>query len=215
MKVDNKYLELYAITDRHLLKECNIEDAVLQAIRGGVTCIQLREKNCSDKEFINIALKVKQITDRFNIPLIINDNIDVCLAVNAFGVHIGQDDSSFTEAKNRLGKDKIIGVSVTNYQEAHKAFLDGADYIGVGAMFKTDTKKDAKIVKFSVLEDITSTLPIPVVVIGGINSGNISEFANIDIKGICVISDIFGSDNIYKSTKKLKELTELFINKLT
>lgn len=213
MKSDKSYLELYGITERSILKKLPIENAVEEAIKGGVTCIQVREKNSDFDEFVSIASKIKAITEKYNIPLIINDDIDVMLEVDGDGIHIGQDDISLEEVKMRVGADKIIGVSARTYKEAYDAYLGGADYIGVGAMYSTATKTDANIVEMKVLEKICNEIPIPVVIIGGINRNTIENFEDINIDGVSIVSDIFGSDNVFESSKELKKLTNTYVKK--
>ena len=135
---------LYLCTDRDLMSTDTIEESVEQAVKGGCTVVQLREKNCSSKEFYELAVRVKEITDRYHVPLIINDRVDIALAVDAAGVHIGQSDLPASVVRNIIGKDKILGVSAARREEALKAVEDGADYLGVGAMFATNTKTDAR-----------------------------------------------------------------------
>ncbi|NSW89713.1 MAG: thiamine phosphate synthase [Firmicutes bacterium] len=195
---------LYLVTERHLLRNISIEKAVEQAILGGVTIVQLREKDVSTLEFYNIALKVKGITDKYNIPLIINDRLDIALAVDAAGLHVGQTDMPAKVARTLLGRDKILGVSATTLNEALQAEEDGADYIGVGAVFVTDTKKDAKYVGIQQLKNITGRVSIPVVAIGGINEDNAGMLEGTGIKGIAVVSAIMGKENVKKASEDLK-----------
>lgn len=199
---------LYLVTDRDVLKGKDLEKAVEEAILGGTTLIQIREKNESSLEFYNIALGVKKITDKYNVPLIINDRIDIALAVDAAGVHIGQSDLNCAVVRRILPKDKIVGVSAHTLQESIQAERDGADYIGCGAMFSTSTKKDATSVRFDTLKEIKTKINIPVVAIGGIGKNNISEFKGIGIDGIAVVSAILGNEDIKSSTKELKEKFE-------
>lgn len=194
---------IYLVTDRDILKGRNLEDAVEEAILGGTTLIQLREKDSSSLEFYNIAMNVKKITDKYNVPLIINDRIDIALAVNAAGVHIGQSDLNCAIVRRILPKDKIVGVSTHNLQESLQAERDGADYIGCGAMFSTSTKKDASAVGFDTLKEIVSRINIPVVAIGGINHNNLSEFKGIGIDGVAIVSAIIGNENIKASAEEL------------
>ena len=168
LKLDSKSLLLYAITDRAWLKGKTVAEAVEEAILGGATCIQLREKNLSDEEFLKTAMDVKAVTDKYNIPFIINDNVDIAVRVGADGAHIGQDDEEIKSAREKLGADKIIGLSAATVEEAVQAEQSGADYIGVGAVFNTLTKLDANTVSFETKE-ICNTVKIPVVAIGGIS----------------------------------------------
>ncbi len=166
----------------------------------------MREKNCSSLEFYEIALKIKEITDRYQIPLIINDRIDIALAVDAAGLHIGQKDIPAKTVRKIVGKDKIIGVSASNFEEAIRAYHDGADYLGVGAMFTTDTKKDAEHTSMEELIKIRKEIPLPIVVIGGINEENIRDFKDIGINGFAVVSAIITKPDIKKAAENLKRI---------
>ena len=197
---------LYLCTDSNINKYYEIEECVRQAILGGVTIVQVREKIKSTDEFCLIAKKIKSVTDNYNIPLIINDNIDVVLKIDADGLHIGQDDISCLEARKILGKNKIIGVTVTTLEEAKKAVEQGATYLGVGAIYKTSTKKDAKIVSQEELNKIINYSNIPVIVIGGINEKTIPNFKNLNVSGYAMIRPILENKNIIESTIRLKKL---------
>ncbi|MBB6698699.1 thiamine phosphate synthase [Clostridium algidicarnis] len=205
MNTDVNY-KLYLVTDRDLLKNTDLYTAVEEAIKGGVTLVQLREKDLTTLEFYNTALNIKKVTDKYNIPLIINDRIDIALAVNASGVHIGQKDIPCTIARKILGNDKILGVSATTLSQAIKAEKEGADYIGVGAIFHTSTKQDAKPVSIDILKEIKETLSIPVVAIGGITIKNIHQLDSSNIDGIAVISDILGKEDIRLASENLNSL---------
>lgn len=205
MKTDVNY-KLYLVTDRDLLKNTDLYAAVEEAIKGGVTLVQLREKDLTTLEFYNTALNIKKVTDKYNIPLIINDRMDIALAVNASGVHIGQKDMPCTIARKILGDDKILGVSATTLSQAIKAEKEGADYIGVGAIFNTSTKQDAKPVSIDMLKEIKETLSIPVVAIGGITIKNIHQLDSSNIDGIAVVSDILGKEDIRLASENLNSL---------
>lgn len=195
--------KLYLVTDRNILKNTDICTAVEDAIKGGVTVVQIREKDIKTLDFYNVAKKIKDVTDKYNIPLIINDRIDIALAINTDGVHLGQDDMPCSIARRILGKDKIIGISASTLEEALKAEKDGADYIGVGAIFSTNTKKDADDVSIETLKEIKRKVSIPVVAIGGINRENVTLLKETNIDGVVVISDILGREDIYTSAKGL------------
>lgn len=197
---------LYLITDRELMSTEKLETAVEQAILGGCTVIQLREKNCSSLEFFEIATKIKEITDRYQTPLIINDRIDIALAVDAAGVHIGQSDLPVTIARKLIGDNKILGVSASTFEEAIKAQSEDADYLGVGAMFTTGTKTDAKITSIDELARIREHIELPIVVIGGINKTTIPKFEGIDIHGLAVVSAIISQPDIKEAAKELKSM---------
>ncbi|QAA33650.1 thiamine phosphate synthase [Clostridium manihotivorum] len=198
--------KLYLVTDRGVLKGRDLAAAVESAIKGGVTLVQLREKDISTLDFHKVALDVKAITRKYNIPLIINDRIDIALSVDAEGIHVGQDDMPCTVTRELIGENKIVGVSVSTLEEAIQAEKDGADYIGVGAIFPTSSKDDAKSVSIEVLKKIKETISIPVVAIGGISSKNVSLLKPANIEGVAVISDILSKEDITKAAKELKEL---------
>lgn len=194
---------LYLVTNSDNKTNIEFLDIIEQAILGGVSLVQLREKTCSTLDFFNLASEVKKITSKFGVPLIINDRIDIALAVDAEGVHIGQEDMPASVARRILG-DKIIGVSTSNLEEAIRAEEDGADYIGVGAIFTTQTKDDAKHVSINELKDITKNVNIPIVAIGGINKSNVNDLLYTGIEGISVVSAIMNSEKPTESAKELK-----------
>lgn len=196
---------LYLVADPSRTKGYSLEMSVEQAIIGGCTAIQLRDKDISDLEFYNLARKIKKITDKFQIPLIINDRIDVALGIEASGVHVGQSDLPTEVARKIINKDMILGVSVTNINEAIRAQKEGADYLGVGAIFSTTTKLDASNVSKEALKDIKESVSIPVIAIGGINIQNLSSLLDAHIDGIAVVSAILGQDNIVQASQQLKE----------
>ncbi|MCQ2976591.1 MAG: thiamine phosphate synthase [archaeon] len=197
---------LYLVTDRRNKTTEEFLKIIEESIQGGVTVVQLREKDTPTKEFYQIAIKLKEITQKYKIPLIINDRIDIALAIECEGVHLGQDDMPAEIARKILGKDKLIGVSAHNIEEAKKAVLDGADYIGSGAVFPTSTKNDASDVPIEKLKDITNSINIPTVAIGGIKSENIKQLENTNISGISVVSAIMESENPIKASEKLKSI---------
>jgi len=197
-----KSLLLYAVTDRRWLKENqSLSDAVKEAVNGGATMIQLREKNMSDDELKKEALLIK---DSCNVPLIIDNNIEVCKAVGADGVHVGQNDMPVKEARAILGDDYVIGATAHNVSEAIQAEKDGADYLGVGAAFGSSTKNDAKkIISLEEYKKITQAVSIPVVAIGGINETNIMKLKELGLSGVAVVSAIFAKDDIEKATREM------------
>lgn len=196
---------VYLVTDRNLMSTETLELAVEQAILGGCTLIQLREKDLSTKAFYKLACSIKQITDKYGVPLIINDRIDIALAVDADGVHIGADDMPIETARKMIGKNKILGVSARTLTEAVLAEAYGADYLGVGAMFVTNTKTNAEIVTRDELIRICSASTLPIVVIGGINTERLSYFDGINIDGLAVVSAIISSNNIQNETQRMKK----------
>ena len=194
---------LYLCTDRDLMSTDTIEESVEQAVKGGCTVVQLREKNCSSKEFYELAVRVKEITDRYHVPLIINDRVDIALAVDAAGVHIGQSDLPASVVRNIIGKDKILGVSAARREEALKAVEDGADYLGVGAMFATNTKTDARPVTMEELKGIRAAVSIPIVVIGGINMNTLERIKGTGIDGLAVVSAIIAEKDIEAAARNM------------
>lgn len=199
-------LELYLVSDRHWLEQELLENNIEKAIQGGVTIVQLREKNLDEQSFITEAKKIKQLCAKYQIPFIINDNLNVALAVDSDGIHIGQDDLPVKFVRDKIGPNKILGVSVHNLNEAKKAEFDGADYLGVGAMFSTATKNDAASVTNKGLIEITTNVDLPVVAIGGINQNNCLQLKGSKINGIAVVSAIMAASNIKKAAQELKQL---------
>ena len=206
MKPKINYI-LYLVTDSELMSTATVEESVEQAILGGVTIVQLREKTKSSRAFYDTALRVREITYKYSIPLIINDRVDIALAVNADGVHIGQSDLPVQAVRHIIGADKILGVSASNLEEAQAARDAGADYLGIGAMYPTETKNDAHITTQDELRRIRSDIDLPIVVIGGISNNTISDFAGSGIDGIAVVSAIIAQPDI---TTAAKELLALF-----
>ena len=197
---------LYLVTDRMLMRTKTLGEAVEQAVIGGCTMVQLREKEISSLDFYVLALEMKKITDRYGIPLIINDRIDIAMAVDAAGVHIGQKDIPADIARKVIGKDMLLGVSVGSAVEAIDAVKAGADYLGVGAMFPTGTKPDAGFVSMEELGRIRKAVDIPIVVIGGISKENAMLFQPMGIDGLAVVSAVIAQPDIKKSAADLKSL---------
>ena len=197
---------LYLVTDRELMSTPDLNVAVEQAIKGGCTLVQLREKDANSRVFYDIALGVKAVCDRHDVPLIINDRIDIALAVDVAGVHIGQSDIPARVARTLIGPDKLLGVSATTLDDAMQAQRDGADYLGIGAMFSTDTKTDAQLVSMDVLMHIRRTVDLPIVVIGGIGKHNAAQFAGTGIDGLAVVSAIIAQDDIKAAAAEMKRL---------
>ena len=198
----NLDLSLYLVTDKSDDVEKFLK-TIEEAIKGGVSVVQIREKTADTLDFYNLALKVKEITTKYNIPLIINDRVDVALAIDAEGVHVGQSDMPCDVTRALVGHDKIVGVSAATIEEAKKAEKDGADYIGTGAVFPTATKDDAPKITKKDLKEIVDSINIPVVAIGGITIENASELIDTGISGLSVVSAIVSSDDPNKSSEKL------------
>ncbi|MFC0903647.1 thiamine phosphate synthase [Clostridium sp. MT-14] len=195
---------LYLVTDRSFLKNIDLSKAVEDAISGGVTLVQLREKNISTREFYKLALKIKEVTDYYKVPFIINDRLDIAQAVDADGVHLGQSDMPLVAARKILGRDKIIGISAGTVEEAVDAQKNSADYIGIGAIFFTGTKKDIDTpIGIEGLRKIYNSISIPAVAIGGINEQNFKDVLSTGVDGISVISAILGKNDIKAAAKAL------------
>ncbi|WP_270505938.1 thiamine phosphate synthase [Paraclostridium sordellii] len=201
-------LKLYLVTDSEILKERDFYKCIEDALKGGVTTLQLREKNANGKEFLEKAYKLRELTKKYNVLFIINDRVDIAMLCDADGVHVGQSDIPLREVRKLVGDNKIIGVSAHNIKEAMEAKNNGADYIGVGAMFNTSTKNDATLVTLKELEEIDKGVEIPKVLIGGITLDNISTFKNINVDGYAIVSAILNSDDIYNECLKWRKTND-------
>lgn len=208
MKCGKKELQLYAITDRHWLNDRSLYEVVKESLDGGVTFLQLREKQLDEDHFLEEAKKLQGLCSEYNVPFIINDNVEIALAINADGVHIGQSDMEMKEAREKLGPDKIIGVSAHTKEEALLAQAQGADYLGVGAVFPTSSKDDAESVSYEILKEICDVVSIPVVAIGGITKDNLHQLSGSGISGISVISAIYAQPDIKEAARELKQCVQ-------
>lgn len=195
-------LKLYLVTDSNILKERNFYKCIEDAMKAGVTMVQLREKNADGKEFLQKAIKLRELTRKYNVSFIINDRVDIAQIVDADGVHVGQSDIDALSVRKLIGKDKIIGVSARTVEEAKIAKEMGADYLGIGAMFSTSTKSDAKNTSFDTLDKIIDEVDMPFVLIGGINLDNVSELERFNADGYALVSGILGADNIEKRVQE-------------
>ena len=211
MKCDKKDLLLYAVTDRHWLNGRTLYSQVEEALKGGATFIQLREKELDEEHFLDEAKEIKELCRRYQVPFVINDNVEIALAVDADGVHVGQSDMEAGDVRAKLGPDKIIGVSAQTVEQAVMAEQNGADYLGVGAVFPTGSKADALEVSHDTLKAICKAVKIPVIAIGGISKENILELSGSGICGIAVISAIFAKDDIEEAARELRGLTEKMV----
>lgn len=209
MNFTKEQLNLYLVTDRHWLANRNLEDDVEKAILGGVTMVQLREKNIDNDSFIELAKKVKQVCNKYKVPFIINDNLEVALAIDSDGIHIGQDDLPASLVRQKIGPDKILGVSAHNLDEAIAAKKAGATYLGAGAMFSTTTKDNTTNLSIEQLQTITKNVDIPVVAIGGINYDNCLSLKNCNLAGIAVVSAIMAATNISEAASNLKKRAQV------
>ena len=215
LKFDRKhiqsYLSLYLVSDRYWLAGRELKDDIRKAIEGGVRFVQIREKELSQDEFVQEAFSIKDVCAQYDSPFVVNDDIEVAKLVDADGVHVGQSDESAKKARRILGEDKIIGVSVQSVEDALQAQEDGADYLGVGAMFSTNTKKDADDVSLETLRSICEAVSIPVVAIGGISEKNIAQLKSSGIKGVAIVSAIMASENIYQASKSLHSMVDAIL----
>lgn len=208
MNCDKKDLLLYAVTDRSWLNGRTLYEQVEEALKGGVTFVQLREKNLDDTAFLQEAKEIKELCARFHVPFVINDNVDIAAEIDADGVHVGQSDMEAGDVRKKLGPDKIIGVSAQTVEQALRAQAHGADYLGVGAVFPTGSKADAVEVSHDTVREICRAVDIPVIAIGGITRENVIELKGTGICGIAVISAIFGQQDIEEAARTLKSRTE-------
>jgi thiamine-phosphate pyrophosphorylase len=206
MKID---YTLYLCTDSGLMSSATVEESVERAVQGGCSVVQLREKEASSLELFRLAERVKKVTDKYGVPLIINDRLDICQAVDAAGVHLGQSDLPCAEARRILGAEKIIGVSAATPEEAAKAQADGADYLGVGAVFPTATKTNTRKVTPEIIRGIRQAVTIPFVVIGGVNAENITRLYGLGIDGAAVISAVIAQPDITAAAEKMRAAAEL------
>lgn len=208
MNCDKNAMLLYAVTDRMWLNGRTLSQDVKEALKGGATMIQLREKELSYPSFLSEASEIKKLCKKFNVPFIINDNVDVAITCGADGVHVGQKDMHAQNVREKLGKDKIIGVSAQTVEQAVLAEKNGADYLGVGAVFTTSTKKDADFVPYDTLKKVCSAVSIPVCAIGGIYDYNIKNLSGTGIDGVALVSAIFAQKDIKKASEKMLELSK-------
>lgn len=208
MRCDKKDLLLYAVTDRSWLKGRTLSEQVEDALKGGATFIQLREKELDEGSFLKEAKEMKELCAKYHVPFVINDNVEIAKLSDADGVHVGQSDMETLAVRSKLGEDKIIGVSAQTVEQAVLAEKHGADYLGVGAVFPTGSKADADDVSRETLQAICEAVQIPVIAIGGITEENVMQLTGSGICGIAVISAIFAQTDIKKATEKLKEKTK-------
>lgn len=211
MKCDKNVMCLYAVTDRSWANEKTLYEQVEDALKGGVTCIQLREKELSHADFLTEAMQLKTLCQNYHVPFIINDNVEIAIACSADGVHVGQHDMAAENVRAKIGNEMILGVSVQTVLQAMQAQKMGADYLGVGAVFATQTKSDADSVSHDTLKAICLAVSIPVVAIGGIDKNNILKLKDTGIDGVALISAIFASKDIKLECRKLRKLSEQII----
>ncbi len=212
MKFDKSMMQLYAITDRYWVGELSLIEQIELVLQNGATCLQLREKDLDDDEFLKEAFEVKALCKKYNVPFIINDNVDIAIKCGADGVHVGQEDMNAGEIRKKVGKDMIIGVSAHTIEETVEAIKNGADYLGLGAAFSTSTKTDCDVMPAETMKAICDVSTVPTVAIGGINSFNVMQLAGRGLDGISVISALFGAKDIASATKELLTLSKKMVN---
>ena len=206
MKCDKKAMLLYAVTDRAWVGKQSLYEQVESALKGGATCVQLREKELDDEAFLNEAIEISALCKQYRVPFFINDNVEIAIKCHADGIHVGQEDMEAAQVRQRVGDDMIIGVSVHSVEEALEAVRNGADCLGVGAMFSTSTKTDVNVLPKETLRDICAAVDIPVVAIGGIGKSNISQLASTGVDGVALVSAIFAADDIESECRLLRKL---------
>ena len=212
MKCDKKAMLLYAVTDRAWVGKQSLYEQVESALKGGATCVQLREKELDDEAFLNEAIEISALCKQYGVPFFINDNVEIAIKCHADGIHVGQEDMEAAQVRQRVGDDMMIGVSVHSVEEALDAVKNGADCLGVGAMFSTSTKTDVNVLPKETLRDICAAVNIPVVAIGGIGKSNISQLADTGVDGVALVSAIFAADDIESECRLLRKLSEDMVN---
>lgn len=208
MKCDRKTMLLYAVTDRAWTGRETLYEQVEAAIKGGATCVQLREKDLPEEEFCTEAIEIAALCRSYGVPFFVNDNVDIAIACHADGVHVGQDDMAAAKVRERVGENMMIGVSAHSVEEAIDAVRNGADCLGVGAMFSTSTKTDVDVLPKETLKAICEAVDVPVVAIGGIGKGNMRELAGTGVDGFAIVSAIFGADDIEGACRELRQIAE-------
>ena len=211
MKFTKESLKLYVITDRSWIGYRSMSEEVEKTLKAGATCLQIREKNISYDEYVSKSIELRKICNKYNVPFIVNDNIEVALASGADGVHVGQNDILNKNVRSIIGSDKILGISVNSIELAIAAEKAGADYIGVGSIQLSPTKGESKILSTEYVNEICNSVSIPVVAIGGINEQNIPILKGIGIAGVAVISAVFGKEDVAEATYKLRKLVDEYI----
>lgn len=211
MKFTKESLKLYVITDRSWIGNRSMPEEVEKTLKSGATCLQIREKNISYDEYVSKSIELRKICNKYNVPFIVNDNIEVALASGADGVHVGQKDILNKNVRSIIGSDKILGISANSIELAIAAEKAGADYIGVGSIQLSTTKGESKILSTEYVNEICNSVSIPVVAIGGINEQNILRLKGIGIAGVAVISAVFGKEDVAEATYKLRKLVDEYI----
>lgn len=211
MKCAEEYMRLYAVTDRAWVGDQTLYQQVESALKGGVTCVQLREKELDEEAFLKEAFELHDLCKKYNVPFFINDNVDIAIRCHAEGIHVGQDDMAAAQVRQRVGEGVMIGVSAHTVQEALDAVAHGADYLGVGAVFATHTKTDVSEMPRQTLLDICNAVDVPVVAIGGIHKENILQLKGTGVDGVALVSAIFAAKDIEAECRELRALSEQII----
>lgn len=212
MRCDKKNMLLYAVTDRTWTGKQSLYEQVESALKGGVTCVQLREKELNDEEFLVEAMEISALCKQYGVPFFVNDNVDIAIKCKADGIHVGQEDMTVSQVRQRVGENMMIGVSTHSVEEALEAVKNGADCLGVGAMFSTSTKTDIDVLPKEILRDICAAVDVPVVAIGGIGKGNLSQLSGTGVDGVALVSAIFATDDIESECRLLRGLSEDMVN---
>lgn len=208
MKIKPEILRVYAVTDRSWTGKYTLLEQVEQALKGGATCIQFRDKTLDDEAFLEEAKKMKALCQKYHVPLIINDHVEIAVKCRADGVHVGQKDMKASAVREIVGEDMIIGVSARTVEQAVEAEQAGADYLGSGAVFGTNTKTDARKLSLETLKDICQAVQIPVVAIGGVQKENLPKLAGTGVKGAALVSAVFSAQDIEEECRQLRRITE-------
>lgn len=213
MNIDREQLKLYAVTDRSWLGDETLYNQVEKALKGGATMVQLREKELDEDTFEREAVEIMNLCHRYHVPFIVNDNVELAKKIGADGVHIGQSDMELMRARNILGADKIIGVTAKTIEQASAAEAGGADYLGSGAVFGSNTKMDAKPMDHALLQEICGSVHIPVVAIGGITAENVTQLQGRGMAGVAVVSGIFACPDIEAGTRRLRGIVDQLLTR--
>ena len=208
MKCSKEMMLLYAVTDRMWTGKQTLMEQVEDALKGGATCVQLREKELDEDAFLQEALEMKALCEKYHVPFFVNDNVEIAVKCKADGIHVGQSDMATAKVRQTVGEDMMIGVSVHSVEEALVAVRNGADCLGVGAMFSTSTKADADVLTKEVLKEICDAVDVPVVAIGGISKGNMAELKGTGVDGVALVSAIFAAEDIEKECRILRQMVE-------